>query len=202
MLMSYLLAASFTAVIASATPLTRSIGPGCRSFPTNGVDTLLDFTLVAQYDSDTSIHKQLVLGADGSDPAPNITFVGSIDSIQTPLGQNFTMAHSGVTAQAVGGNLVPKISTNVTSGDFLPFISQYDGAPTGPAEVYCELVSTSPNGSPYPDPLLSVDDDADNFFICNSTSSSQQNIVYDPVQASATTYDFNSCERVHILIVQ
>lgn len=76
MLMSYLLAASFTAVIASATPLTRSIGPGCRSFPTNGVDTLLDFTLVAQYDSDTSIHKQLVLGADGSDPAPNITFVG------------------------------------------------------------------------------------------------------------------------------
>lgn len=51
------------------------------------------------------------------------------------------MAHSGVTAQAVGGNLVPKISTNVTSGDFLPFISQYDGAPTGPAEVYCELVS-------------------------------------------------------------
>ncbi|THH20155.1 hypothetical protein EW146_g1167 [Bondarzewia mesenterica] len=174
-----------------ATPLKRDTAPGCRSFIINGIGTVLNFTLLAQYDNNTSIQKQLVLGGNGNSTA-TVSYLGTAETIPTPEGQNFTMTDSGLTAQAVDGNTVPKVSSNVNSGGFLGFLAESDSAPTSPAQIYCELFNTDPNGSPYAYPILAVNSDADNFLICNSTASSQQNVVLGPVQTSATDYDSES----------
>jgi hypothetical protein len=118
------------------------------------------------------------------------------------------MVNSGVST--ISGNAA--VSVPIPSSKVLEFISFTSQTP---AEIYCLLVghfsaallihmgadstmraqfSTSPNGSPYPGPLLAVNGDADHFHICPGGQGARQEVV---VYNSTTT---SQCAPAHIVI--
>ncbi|TFY80457.1 hypothetical protein EWM64_g3561 [Hericium alpestre] len=197
MLASILLFPAMLAVSVAASPPRRS--SACAAFFNTGVDKVANFQLRAQYDDGS--REALVLGDDGQSNS-TVSILGTAATIPVSEGTNFTMADSGIIARAVGDVTTPKYSQTVSSGGFLSFAEAPEGGSGSPAEVYCELVSTDPNGSPFEYPILAVNSDADNFYVCQSTASSQRSVVYDASEASAEGYDFSSCQRAHVAMVQ
>ncbi|KAI0311852.1 hypothetical protein OF83DRAFT_1087419 [Amylostereum chailletii] len=193
--LSSLLLASST--IALTTPHRRT-SSGCSAFPVNGVPDVPNFTLLAQSTADASVQEPLVLVAHT--PSLTLSYLATADSISTasPLGSTFSMASSGITAHTANNGSAVSVDVG-SSNAFLQFVS-LTSAP--PAEDYCELVNTDPNGSPYAYPVLAVNGDSGSFFLCDSGSNSERLVVFNPEQASATTFVFDTCDKVDILIVQ
>jgi len=193
------------AASALAFPMRRDDSPGCNaSFSLNGVGYVKAFTLLAQYDNDTTIQKQLAIGPNGQPTTANSsTSLGTVESMESPQGQNFKMENSGIVALPDGYVNVPKSSMAVPLSGFLNFTPQAIDATPAPIMSYCEVVNTGANGGPYQDPILAVNDDSEGFSLCKGSTSDQVNVVYRADQVmSKNLFVWDTCEKVHIMLVQ
>ncbi|KAI0040750.1 hypothetical protein FA95DRAFT_825917 [Auriscalpium vulgare] len=188
-LFSPLLAASGLAL-----PTSRATPTACAAFA-NGVPAVAQFTLSAHYVNATTRPQTLVLGAPSA--ASNESYLGTAETIRVPVGSTFAMAQSGVTARPVAGAGAPSVSRAVPGSNAL---LTFTADAAAPAQAYCELVNTDPNGSPYPYPVLAVNSDSENFSVCRSEGG--EDVVVYNASSATTVYDAGSCQKVHVLLVQ
>ncbi|KAI0268357.1 hypothetical protein BC834DRAFT_968546 [Gloeopeniophorella convolvens] len=189
------------AAFASASPMKRQTA----TCPWNGVPNESNFTLLAVYDSDNSIRKPLALGMNGLPASTVVSWLGTTESIETVVGENFVMTDGGINAYAADGSLVGASDPVATQNGWLSFIHPDAGVTIPPAEVYCTLFNTSPHGAEFPYTLAVNGGDSDNFSVCNSSTSQMSVVVYNASEAGASNagFTFSTCEpvAVHVLPV-
>ncbi|KAF5389211.1 hypothetical protein D9757_003474 [Collybiopsis confluens] len=180
---------------------------GCRNFPTNGVGNTSDyFTLWAVYDNPADGGEvPLAMSTFGTSANVETTFLAPAEHSGVTLGILFHLNNTGLVGiQYPDGNdhSALWVSQSTEQGGPLPFSPAKDDNLAGMAEDYCEVVSTDPEGSPFPGPLLAGEGTADGWSLCNRTD----NAVYQGVVLNAAEYsedygyDFATCKSVHVFL--
>ncbi|TFY72553.1 hypothetical protein EVG20_g431 [Dentipellis fragilis] len=189
-LASLVLALRLAVVFASPlAPRQSQPAPGCSVANFDG-----EFGLVAQYDSGSQA--QLVLTGNGNDSSA-VAWLGTRTSLADSdvLGVKFTMTNSGLTSTS-GGSYTPRYDSQVFSNEFLGFESQ-KGNNESPDNIYCVQPANQTSATP----LLELYDNAEGFYICDSsTSSKDQLVVYEPFPAGSPSYKSDTCQHAHILM--
>ncbi|KAA1470935.1 hypothetical protein DENSPDRAFT_849904 [Dentipellis sp. KUC8613] len=171
-----------------ATPTARQLSgpPNCH------VGNVGSFMLVAFY-NETGDAKLIVPGGNG-DPNATVNYLGTAETVPVPAGRNYTMTNSGLHVITQSGAAV-QFGANVTDNSFLPFISLQDGTSDDPAPIYC----LDADGGEVPP--LEVNGTPDEFFVCASSTSSQEMVVFNPIEAEAVGYQFATCKKVLLNIL-
>ncbi|KAA1471999.1 hypothetical protein DENSPDRAFT_838132 [Dentipellis sp. KUC8613] len=192
-LATVVLALQLAVVLASPlAPRQSQPAPGCNVANFDG-----EFGLVAQYDSGSQA--QLVLTGNGNDSSA-VAWLGTRTRLADSdvLGDKFTMVNSGLTSSTSGGIYTPRYDSQVFSNEFLGFESQ-KGNNESPDNIYCVQPQTNQTSTP----LLELYDNAEGFYICDSTTSSKdQLVVYEPFPAGSPSYKSDTCQHAHLLMVQ
>ncbi|TFY66113.1 hypothetical protein EVG20_g4978 [Dentipellis fragilis] len=175
---------------ALATPTARQLSgpPNCH------VGNVGSFMLVASY-NETGDAKLIVPGGNG-DTTATVNYLGTAETVPSPVGRNFTMTNFGLHVITESG--VPaQFGVNVTDNSFLPFVSLQDGTSDNPAPIYCldAVAGQTPS-------QLAVNGSPDEFFVCTSSTSSQDMVVFNPIKVEATGYQFSTCKKVQLYIIQ
>lgn len=194
-----ILVASFLATLSLSSPLARQTSV-C---PWNGVPNASNFTLLSVSKAETGVQKPLALGSNGH-PA-SVAWLGSAESIDPIVAQDFVLTDGGITGYASNGSLVGVSNPVANENGWLSFLRPDEGATISPAKVYCELFNTSPHGAEYPYTLAVNGGDSDHFSLCKSSTSDEFVVIYNAVEASskAAGYEWTTCTAVavHVLPV-
>ncbi|KAH9166036.1 hypothetical protein EDB89DRAFT_259404 [Lactarius sanguifluus] len=190
---------SLLAALSSASPVARQ-APVC---PWNGVPNASNFTLLSVSKADNSVRKPLALGSNGLPSPSSAAWLGTAESIDSIVAQNFVLTNGGITAYASNGSLVGVSNTVATENGWLSFLLPNEGVTIPPAEVYCELFNTSPHGVEFPFTLAVNGGDSDNFSLCKSSTSDEFVVIYNVVQASSEDagYEWTTCTAVHVRLL-
>jgi len=186
-----LIALTTLALSVSAAPAKRDIISDCPVG--TSLLSIASFTMTAVYNSDTSVQLPLSLG--------NATRSGGLDvlattaSITNPKGSTF-----GMDNRAIGlfsGQTLLETGNNVTGlGSFLSFSPD-----STPAEIYCALVNTDPNGGTGTPLFLGIGDSAE-FSICHTPNGLDAVIWQPQLGGESGAYDFSTCQSVTVGIVE
>ncbi|KIK51621.1 hypothetical protein GYMLUDRAFT_78128 [Collybiopsis luxurians FD-317 M1] len=178
---------------------------GCNNFPTNGVSNNADyFSLWAQYDQ-TGTEIPLAMGTFATSAPFTGAVLATADYSGATVGSLFQLNNSGLVGIGYpDGNdqTATWIAHSTEDGGPVPFALSPSGSLAGIDEDYCEVVSTDPNGSPFPGPLLAAEGTADDWSICNRTSNpAQMGLVLRAATWSADYgYNFPTCQPVHVFL--
>jgi len=185
---SFLLLATFSL----ASPMRRQTS----LCPWNGIPDAANFTLLAVFKSNNSIQKPLAVGLpDPSSLAAPL--LGSAESIDSIIAQQFVLADGGITAYGSDGSLAGVSSPVANISGQLSFPDPDNGATSSPAEAYCALFNTSPHGAEYP-LTLAVNGDGVNFSLCQSTTSDEFIVIYNSVNITNSGYNAETCVAIFI----
>ncbi|KAI9453021.1 hypothetical protein BJY52DRAFT_1290936 [Lactarius psammicola] len=198
-----ILVAPFLATLSLASPVARQTSQSLC--PWNGVPNTSNFTLVSVSKADSSIQKSLALGSNGLPPPRSVGWLGSAESLESIVAENFVLKDGGITAYALDGSPVGVSDAVATEDGWALFALLDEGETIAPAEVYCELFSTSPHGIEFPYTLAVNGGDSDHFSLCKSNNSDEFVVIYNAVEASSKDagYEWTTCTAVgvHVLPV-
>ncbi|EMD34869.1 hypothetical protein CERSUDRAFT_97438 [Gelatoporia subvermispora B] len=207
MLASSFLLAALAIPAALAGPTLRFRQSGCQGGVFGEIDTAANITLNA-LDSNAA--------NSGGQGLPLVALVTSDVGVET-LYVLATQATAGTGSNTIsefslnGGSsisglapIVPNTfsaNLNVESGQVLEFASGDVGQEI-PADEYCGIANIAPNGqgTPIPEPLLSLRGDTDDFALC--MSGDLDIVVFQPTADNGGAYSFDSCTSVDILIFE